>query len=167
LKPTWIAPARERLSGPLLYVDVDAYVHADPWPYVTDMEADMAAFVDESGQLKSGALWINDTPGARLILSEWAKGAGNRCGLDQGNLENSGDNGDQGVLKLVVEAEEEEDNPAFSFGRLPSNLCAVFDRTHQYRFGPLVIEQLQVSREAKYRRSKRLSRRHERLRELS
>lgn len=166
LKPTWIAPARDRLSGPLLYVDVDAYVHTDPWPYVADMEADMAAVVYENGQLNSATLWINDTPGARLILSEWASGAGNRRGLDRGDLEHTGDNGDQGVLKLVVEAEEEKENPAFSFGRLPPNLATIFDRTHEYRFGPLVIEQLQVSREVT-QRSKRLSRRHDRLRELS
>jgi hypothetical protein len=166
LKPTWIAPARKKHRGPLLYVDVDAYVHNDPWPYVADMEADMAAVVYKNGQLNSATLWLNDTPGAKLILSQWAAGAGDRRGADQGDLEDTGDNGDQGVLKLVVEAEERKTNPEFRFGRLPPNLATIFDRTDEYRYGPVVIEQLQVSREVT-KRSKRLSRRHDRLKELS
>ena len=166
LKPTWIAPARKKLRGPLLYVDVDAFVHADPWPYVADMSADMAAVVYKNGQLNSATLWINDTPGAELILSEWAAGAGSRRGADQGDLEHTGDNGDQGVLKLVVEAEERKPDPAFSFGRLPPNLATIFDRMDEYRFGDVVIEQLQVSREVTGR-AKRLSRRRDRLKELS
>lgn len=166
LKPTWIAPVRKKLRGPLLYVDVDAFVHSDPWPYVQDIKADMAAVVYKNGQLNSATLWINDTPGAELILSEWAAGAGDRRGADQGDLEHTGDNGDQGVLKLVVEAEEQKVNPAFSFGRLPPNLATIFDRTDEYRFGPVAIEQLQVSREVTGR-TKRLSRRRDRLKELS
>jgi len=166
LKPTWIAPVRKKLRGPLLYVDVDAFVHTDPWPYVADMDADMAAVVYKNGQLNSATLWINDTPGAELILSQWAAGAGDRRGADRGDLEHTGDNGDQGVLKLIVEAEEQKPHPTFRFGRLPPNLATIFDRTDEYRFGPIAIEQLQVSREVT-NRSKRLSRRHERLRELS
>jgi hypothetical protein len=166
LKPTWIAPARKKLRGPLLYVDVDAYVHTDPWPFVADMDADMAAVVYKNGQLNSATLWINDTPGAELILSKWAAGASDRRGADRGDLTHTGDNGDQGVLKLVVEAEEQKPHPAFSFGRLPPNLATIFDRTDEYRFGPVAIEQLQVSREVTMR-SKRLSRRHDRLKELS
>ena len=166
LKPTWIAPARKKLRGPLLYVDVDAFVHGDPWPYVADMDADMAAVVYKNGQLNSATLWINDTPGAELILESWAAGAGGRRGADQGDLEHTGDNGDQGVLKLVVEAEEQKSDPAFSFGRLPPNLATIFDRMDEYRFGDVVIEQLQVSREVTGR-AKRLSRRHDRLKELS
>jgi hypothetical protein len=166
LKPTWIAPARKKLRGPLLYVDVDAFVHTDPWPYVVDMDADMAAVVYKNGQLNSATLWINDTPGAELIVSRWAAGAGDRRGADRGDLEHTGDNGDQGVLKLVVEAEEQKPHPEFRFGRLPPNLATIFDRTDEYRFGPVVIEQLQVSREVTGR-TKRLSRRHDRLKELS
>jgi len=166
LKPTWIAPARKKHRGPLLYVDVDAFVHQDPWPYVADMDADMAAVVYENGQLNSATLWINDTPGAELILSTWATGASDRRGADRGDLEHTGDNGDQGVLRLIVEAEEQRPDPAFRFGRLPPNLATIFDRTDEYRFGDVAIEQLQVSREVT-KRSKRLSRRHDRLQELS
>lgn len=166
LKPTWIAPARERLSGPLLYVDVDAYVHEDPWPYLDDMEADMAARVDPNGQLYSGTLFIADTPGASLILTEWANAAHSRRTNDVGDLGNTGDEGDQGVLRFVVEREESLESPRFRFGRLPPNLATIFDRSSEYRFGPVSIEHLQVSREVT-RQAKRLQRRHDRLRELS
>ena len=166
LKPTWIAPARKKLRGPLLYIDVDAFVHHDPWTYVSEVDADMAAMVDLTGQLYSGTLFINDTGGAQTILSEWMKESEKRRNHDPGTLGNTGDEGDQGVLKDIVEAEEAQSAPRFSFGRLPPNLATIFDRTGDYRLGPVVIEHLQVSREVTGR-AKRLSRRHDRLKELS
>jgi hypothetical protein len=166
LKPTWIAPARKTLRGPLLYVDVDAYVHSDPWPFVADMEADMAAMVDASGQLYSGTLFIGDTIGAETILSEWVRGSKNRRDEDTGALGNTGDDGDQGVLKAIVEAEEATSTPRFSFGRLPPNLATIFDRSVDYQVGPIAIEHLQASREST-QQAKRLKRRRDRLSELS
>ena len=166
LKPAWIAPAREKLRGPLIYIDVDAFVHHDPWTYVSDLEADMAAMVDLSGQLYSGTLFINDTAGAQTILSEWKKESEKRRDQDTGTLGNTGDEGDQGVLKDIVEAEEAQSAPRFSFGRLPPNLATIFDRTGDYRLGPVVIEHLQASREVT-QQTKRLQRRRERLSEFS
>lgn len=166
LKPSWIARAREELPGPLLYIDVDAIVHEDPWPSLRQLNVDMAAVVYDNGQLNSATLWIGDTPGARVALHAWQQRADQRRGLDVGGLEPSGDNGDQGVLKEAVLAEESEDAPRFSFGRLPSNLAYIFDRTDStYLVGPVIIEQLQVSRES-LGHTKRLERRRERLREL-
>jgi hypothetical protein len=165
LKPTWITPARKRLRGPLLYLDVDAYVHHDPWPYVADMDADMAAVVQKNGQLYSATLWINDTAEARDLLDVWAEGSGSRRDLDKGTLHHTGDDGDQGVLKLIVEAEEARSVPRFRFGRLAPNLATIFDRDESYRYGPIVIEQLQVSREVALK-EKRLARRRARLAEL-
>jgi hypothetical protein len=166
LKPSWIARAREELSGPLLYIDVDAIVHEDPWPYLQQLSVDMAAVVYDNGQLNSATLWIADTLGARMVLDEWQRRADQRRGLDVGGLEASGDNGDQGVLKEAVLAEEQEQTPRFSFGRLPSNLAYIFDRTEStYLVGPVIIEQLQVSRES-FGHTKRLERRRDRLKEL-
>ena len=166
LKPSWIARAREELSGPLLYIDVDAIVHEDPWPYLQQLSVDMAAVVYDNGQLNSATLWIADTSGARTVLDEWQRRADQRRGLDVGGLEASGDNGDQGVLKEAVLAEEQEQTPRFSFGRLPSNLAYIFDRTEStYLVGPVIIEQLQVSRES-FGHTKRLERRRDRLKEL-
>ena len=165
LKPSWILQAREEMSGPLLYVDVDAFVHHDPWPYLEYLEGDMGAVVYRNGQLNSATLWINDTENAREILRRWRDSADNRREADRGDLEPTGDNGDQGVLKQVVLADEASSHPRFVFHRLPVNLAYIFDRTDTYRVGPVVIEQLQVSRES-LGHDKRLARRRERLLEL-
>ncbi len=166
LKPSWIATAREELTGPLLYIDVDAVVHGDPWPYVAQYAGDMAAVVYDNGQLNSATLWINDTEGARAVISSWREAANSRRDADRGDLEASGDNGDQGVLKQVVLDEEQADSPRFEFQRLPVNLASIFDRTDStYTVGPVLIEQLQVSRES-LGHEKRLERRRERLRQL-
>jgi hypothetical protein len=165
LKPTWIAPAREKHRGPLLYIDVDAYVHEDPWPSLDGLSADMGAVVYPSGELNSATLWINDTPEAQTLLSLWSQGSGNRRESDNGNLRQVGDDSDQGVLRLIVEEEEESENPRFRFARLQPNFATIFDRLDAYRYGAITIEQLQVSREITLR-EKRLARRRQRLGEL-
>ena len=165
LKPSWIAKAREELSGPLLYIDVDAFVHHDPWPYLSQYDGDMAAVVYNNGQLNSATLWINDTLGARRVLNRWLELANERRELDEGGLEPTGDNGDQGVLKQAVLEDESLAQPTFSFQRLPVNLAYIFDRTDTYIVGPVIIEQLQASRES-IGHDKRLARRRDRLREL-
>ena len=165
LKPSWILKARKELKGPLLYIDVDAYVHHDPWPLLSQCEGDLAAVVYRNGQLNSATIWINDTAGARELIAEWNDRAANRRESDQGELEATGDNGDQGVLKLAVLDDEASAQPQFRFQRLPVNLAYIFDRTETYCVGPVVIEQLQVSRESAHH-DKRLARRRERLKEL-
>ena len=125
----------------------------------------MGAVVYENGQLNSATLWINDTPGARTILERWAEAAHERRRHDVGDLLPTGENGDQGVLRFVVEAEEELQQPAFRFARLCPNLATIFDRTDEFRVGPIAIEQLQVSREST-QNLKRLARRRERLAQL-
>jgi hypothetical protein len=165
LKPSWIYPARRAHRGPLLYVDVDAFVHEDPWPHVADLEADMAAVVYPHGELNSATLWINDTDGAVALLNTWATWSSDRRSTDSGDLRQVGDDSDQGVLRLIVEAEEAKSSPAFRFGRLTPNMATIFDRTTEYRYGPIAIEQLQVSREAT-RNEKRLARRRARTAEL-
>lgn len=165
LKPTWIAPVRDELRGPLLYVDVDAFVHEDPWPHVSELEGDVAAVVYPTGELNSATLWINDTVGAKTLLEKWASGSGSRRLTDNGTLRQVGDDSDQGVLRLVVEAEEASEEPVFRFSRLSPNLATIFDRTDEYRFGSIAIEQLQVSREVT-QRAKRLARRRDRLAQL-
>ena len=165
LKPTWIAPARKKHRGPLLYVDVDAYVHEDPWPSLEGLEGDMGAVVYPSGELNSATLWINDTPEAHTLLSLWSQGSGSRRKSDNGTLRQVGDDSDQGVLRLLVEEEEESENPRFRFARLQPNFATIFDRLDAYRYGPITIEQLQVSREITLR-EKRLARRRNRIAEL-
>jgi len=165
LKPHWISKAREELSGPLLYIDVDAFVHNDPWPYLSQFDGDMAAVVYNNAQLNSATLLINDTKNAREVLSRWKNLADQRRDADQGDLEASGDNGDQGVLKIAVLNDETTSEGSFAFQRLPVNMAYIFDRTETYCVGPIFIEQLQASRESGGH-DKRLARRRERLLQL-
>lgn len=165
LKPSWILPVREALSGPLLYIDVDAFVHQDPWPYLASMEGDMATFVGHDGAFNSATIWINDTEGAREILRRWSTYSDTRRDQDSGQLKHQGDHGDQGVLQVVIEEDEASSSPTFRYGRLPVNLTYIFDRPHLYRYGPVYIEQLQASRETS-ENLKRLERRRQRLLEL-
>ena len=163
LKPSWIIKAREELSGPLLYIDVDAIVHEDPWPYLGQYDNDLAAFVLPHGGFASGTIFINDTTGARQMLQDWLKRSEER--VRKTSLTHSGDDGDQGVLKELVIALEAEGSP-LSFGRLPVNFTHIFDRVGWYfTYGPIVIEHLQASREAGGHK-KRLDSRRERLLQL-
>lgn len=166
LKPMWMSEARENLSGPLLYIDVDAFVHADPWPYLGQYSGDMAALIYDTGELNSATIWINDTPGAVEILKRWVKKSDSRRDGDSGQLQQTGEDSDQSVLREIVSESERANDKAFAFQRLPDNLAHIFDGTHTgWLVGPVLIEQLQASRETT-RHQKRLSRRRERLREL-
>ena len=166
LKPSWILKAREELSGPLLYIDVDAFVHEDPWPYLSQYDADLAAVVYDNGELNSASVWINDTQGARELLTRWLGGADNRRGADSGELEPTGENGDQGVLRQAVLAAEKTGDQSIKFQRFPVNMTYIFDRIDWYfLYGPVLIEQLQASREST-QHEKRLARRRARLAEL-
>jgi hypothetical protein len=166
LKPSWIQKAREELSGPLLYIDVDAFVHRDPWPYLSQYTGDLAAVVYENGELNSATIWVNDTPGARTLLSRWLELANKRRGDDSGDLTPTGDNGDQGVLRLAMLEFENAQSSEVRFQRFPVNLTYIFDRGDlYYTVGPVLVEQLQASREST-QHPKRLARRRARLAEL-
>ena len=165
LKPSWILKAREELAGPLLYIDVDAIVHQDPWPYLSQFCGDLAALVLPNGQFASGTILVGDTPAARSLLAEWRDASSARLASDEGSLLAIGDHGDQGVLSEIVR-KSEVGQGNFAFQRLPINLTFIFDRADWYfLYGPVLIEHLQASREFK-ERSAHLSRRHERLQQI-
>lgn len=165
-KPSWISDLREELKGPLLYVDVDALVHEDPWPVLSRIDADAAAHVTPRGEFTSGTVLINDTEGARKLLARWQELAEARRDQDRGELEATGENGDQGLLREAVLESEAAEETTFTFHRLPPNLTYIFDRIETtYLEGPVIIEHLQASRESSGH-EKRLARRRERLREL-
>ena len=164
LKPSWISRAREELSGPLLYIDVDALVHADPWPYLSQFEGDLSAFVFPNGQFASGTLLVADTPGARDFLTQWNDWAQRRLAEDNNTLSHAGDDGDQGALSDLVRSSEQLGG-SLRFNRLPVNLTHIFDRVDWYfTYGSILIEHLQASRE--HVRDRRLTRRRQRLSEL-
>lgn len=135
MKPEILADARKRLRGPLLYVDVDAFVHNDPWPYLSQYDGDVAFHVDKKGTLNSATIWIADTNGAHYVLDAWL--AKQRA---------TPETWDQETLRQVIKAEESNQEQRFVAQRLPYNMAYIFDRTPEYEYGPMLIEQLQASR---------------------
>lgn len=165
LKPQWMLEARERLSGPLLYIDVDAVVHSDPWEYLNLYDADLGV-VYNNGFLNSATVFIADSPDARRMLKAWADQSKETISDASQVLRQRGEDSDQSVFQEVVDREEELGESEATVARLPVNMAFIFD--HNYpdaRYGPVIIEQLQASREST-KHEKRLARRRERLREL-
>lgn len=133
-KPGFLLSERRRLRGPLLYVDVDAVIHSDPWPYLRGYDGDVAVAGHHGQAIISGTVLINDTPGALAFLEEWA--------LEQAG---AADLWDQHCLETVVRRHRTRTG-AVRVQYLPPEMCAVFNRKFSPPIVP-VIEHLQASRE--------------------
>lgn len=156
MKAEFLQDVRKRLRGPLLYLDVDSYVHADPWPYLSQYDGDAAAYVHRDGELMAACILLNDTAGAAWILKEWGERQ------KQNPLE-----WDQRVLQaIVLEQEANPEAQGVSFQRLPPNLCYIFDKHYPFLSGEVLIEQLQVSREIKSPDGAKTHGRRSRIKEL-
>jgi len=158
IKPKILRDLRSRLFGPLLYTDVDAYFHRSPWINLRQHgDCDIAACITSQGELLSGTILVNDTPGARRALDMWTR-----------EQNEQGDMWDQRTLQNIVEREEMKpvEDRAFRFERLAPTLTWIFDRQERYLFGNPIIEHLQVSREVKTGAAPRRAARRQRLREL-
>jgi hypothetical protein len=150
LKPIVLFLLRQALAGPILYVDVDAVVHADCSKYFDGLDCDFAAhwFQGPSGGydrsrnddwLLSGTMYFADTGPARDLLLAWCElncqrqQKGNWTGGGQGNLhELEADGWLAYCLKIV---------------RLPGRYCYIFDKAWAYPEGePIIIEHLIASR---------------------
>ena len=155
MKPEFILEARKRLRGPLLYIDVDAYVHSDPWPYLSHYTSQMAAYVHTTGVLNSATLFLSDSPLTEQLLDEWVT-----------EQKRQPKEWDQRVLQQIVERDEASGEPNYEVGRLPANLNYLFDREYSHFLGTAVIEQLQVSREVTAGKESALINRRDRMSEL-
>lgn len=135
-KPSLLKSFRQRLRGPLLYVDVDAVVHANPWPYLRGYEGDIAVASHHRRNIISGTLLLNDTEKAMTFLDHWITDQDrNPTAWDQHSLHN------------VVEANRADISlSAIRIEYLPPEMCRVFDRAYPTRTGN-IIEHLQASRE--------------------
>ena len=153
-KPQVLRAMRARHRGPLLYADVDAVFHRDPWPGLQSFaDCDLAFHRTPQGELLSGTLLIADTPAAATLLDDWAQA----CAADPQAW-------DQRVLDQLLQ------NRQIRTGELPATYCWIFDAD-----GPepetVAIEHLQASREHGRKKlglitSNRLNRRRRRLQQL-
>jgi hypothetical protein len=160
MKARFLLEQRRSLSGPLLYVDVDAILRADPWAALMVGDTDMAAHFNRSGELLSGTLFINDTQGSRELLERWTAAC-----------EANPEEWDQRLLQRVINEDEASPAPRFKVCRLPASFCWIFDSVGNESYNDrIIIEQLQASRESlrqgrgRFRRmSRRLKRRLDRI----
>ncbi|WP_135502449.1 hypothetical protein [Roseovarius aestuariivivens] len=154
MKPEFLLDMRRKLEGPLLYLDVDCYVHTEPWTYLSQYDCDLACYVHPDGELISATLLLGDTEVCRELLLQWVQ----KQKADPKKW-------DQRVLQDLVEADEASETPKYSVQRLPPNLCYIFDKEYHSFFGGPIVEQLQASREIKGDTSAR-NRRRSRVSEL-
>lgn len=162
IKPEFLKFMRDGLRGPLLYIDVDAFVHQNCETYFKGLAAegvdfgahwfagpafghDVSKVRDEGWWMLSGTIFLGDTKGARLLLDEWLaeneaqRKAGNRAGGGQKNLQTIIDPLEKAGLKVA---------------RLPGRYCYVFDKPWAYpKREPCIIEHTIASREHRGRQS--------------
>ena len=138
IKSSFLKEIREQLKGPLLYVDIDAIIHHDPWIYLNKYISDIAVFIDEKGNLVSGTIFINDTKGARILLNNWVEFQKNNPLM-----------WDQIALLKVIQINDNKKIKSFNSDRLPVNLIKIFDENPKYFHGYNYIEHFQISREVK------------------
>lgn len=158
LKPTFLLNVREVHRGPLLYVDVDAVFHKDPWPELDAIDADIGVFYSREGNLISATIYLADTVEVLELLRQWKDACDYQPEIwDQVTL--------QEILSKICD-------DRLTVARLPVSFCWVFDRYKNEFSAEVYIEQLQASRQATSksrlfgRRSKRLVRRDERIKEI-
>ncbi|MBK1977918.1 hypothetical protein JE034_03510 [Achromobacter xylosoxidans] len=141
MKPSVLVAMRRKHTGPMLYVDVDAVFHRDPWPALAALDCDIAAYYEPQGHLLSGTLFINHTPAATALLQAWA----------QACAENP-DEWDQLVLERLLDSDAARAEPRYRLARLPVAYCWIFDKTDNAPCDEIYVEHLQASREATQRK---------------
>ena len=140
-KPGVLVAMRKKHVGPMLYVDVDAVFHRDPWPALAGMDCDIGAYFEPDGHLLSGTLFINHTPAATELLQAWA----DACAA-------SPEEWDQLVLERILADDAASGAPRFRLGILPASYCWIFDKTDNALGEEVYIEHLQASREVKQKK---------------
>ncbi len=156
-KAVWQKPFQIRscLTGwnePVLYIDVDAVVHANCSSYFAALEPDYdfachwfqgpAKGQDQTrndNRLLSGTLWFNTTDRARRLLDIWCQT--NRNKLAQGDETGGGQ-------RNLWETYHTQFALGLRSHNLPGRYCYVFDKPWAYpKDEPKIIEHLIASRE--------------------
>lgn len=102
---------RERRRGPLLLIATRCRIANDPWPYLSQYEADVAYYTARNGEPRPEVLWLNDSPGAAAFLEAWER-------VRRANPEASAVKQMQTLL-----AERESGVTPFSIQHLPPSMC--------------------------------------------
>ena len=135
MKPEILLEARKRIRGPILYLDVDAFMHQDPWGYLEQYDGDMAVYISPEGELVSATIYLADTEDCIRILEKWVS--------DQLK---SPDVWDQKILQDIMDQSDRSADSNFSIQRLPQSFCKLFNKNMPFETNIVYIEQLQASR---------------------
>lgn len=140
-KPAFILRKLESHKEPLLYIDIDAIVHADIRNILSAIDDDIAVHYTPENELLSGVIYLRPTDNTFQLLRLWCQA-----------MEAEPGSWDQRVLQKILTA-----NPQITVHPLPAEFVFIFD-TFKDRYPGLqpVIEHLQASRETKYREKCRL-----------
>ena len=171
-KGQFIKAKRNEHRGPLLYVDVDAYVHENCSAYFEGLAAqgfdfgahyfagpakghDRSKVRAEGWRLLSGTLFLGDTPACKRLCSAWASmnGLWKALAIMEG--------GGQKNLWFLTTCLQ------LKIARLPGRYTYVFDKPWAYPEGePCVIEHTIASRENRGQRGRTNAARRTRVAEL-
>jgi len=133
IKPHFIMECLCTIKGPILYLDVDARIHLFPDLLCTMTDVDLAYHRLESSELLSGTLYFGGGPGSIFVVQEWIRQCERRPDLwEQKSLDY--------ISKKLSGVNIQE---------LPPSYCCIFDHKMRQKAGPIVIEQMQASRQAK------------------
>lgn len=139
-KAQFLLDMRKKHSGSLLYVDADAFIHANPTTELSALSADIGVHYLEHQQTKqkelmSGTILLNDTQATHELLSDWVKA-----------MAKSPDVWDQKVLQDLVA--NKQSNQQLKVAELSAAYTYIFD-TSKTAYPELmpVIEHLQAARE--------------------
>jgi len=173
-KPRFIQSMLKSLRGPLLYIDVDAFVHEDCGTYFDELAErgvdfgahwyrgpgkgnDQTKVREEGWRMLSGTMFFGDTDGARRLIDTWC--LMNDILFQQGGIAKGGGQKNLWFLTtcmtdIVIE-------------RLPGRYCYAFDRTWAYPGDePCVIEQTIASRDHREKAHRRTTARDRRILQL-
>jgi hypothetical protein len=137
-KAAYLQQERDLVSGPMLYVDVDAVFHRSPLKFLSRLDCDIAVYYDlGDGHLVSATLFLQDTVAVRDLLAEWNR----QCKAHP-------EIWDQQVLQSIIEKDQIAAQPRYKVYQLPVGFCWIFDREDNLRARQqkVYIEQLQAGR---------------------
>jgi hypothetical protein len=159
-KASFLLSERSAKTGPLLYVDVDAVFHRDPWPDLLSHDCDIAVFRQDD-RLIAATILLNDTQACAELLTRWKQA----CDADP-------EIWDQVALQSILDEDRMSTSPQYKVFELPVSYCWIFDRLKNGALGTVYIEQLQASRETskapvRRREAAMLRRRQQRVAEIS
>lgn len=131
---------QEQPEVDLLFLDVDAVVHSDPWPLLRKLDCDLAAHLFKGTELLTGTLYLPAIPRREELLTRW-------IGWNRGRKRDW----DQINLQCLLASDR-----SFRFSPLPAEYCCIFDLQRKYTPDIVpVIEHFQASRRLRRRADRR------------